>query len=178
MIKLKNRVIPLKKELLNKYSSKEEIFNKEKVKTKIIISNNIKELNNIDLENLKIEEVKRLAIRIFNNYHCDNTFINDENIIKVFATGIRESIEKVFYSRYQRAYLGEHLLIYSKLGKIIENSKLINQVIEKKGRKNYIHWNYYLNGLIINGKKYAIEIEVVSMFNGRNVYRVQRLKIK
>ncbi len=35
MVKLKNKVIPLNKELLNKYSSKEEIFDKEKVNLKL-----------------------------------------------------------------------------------------------------------------------------------------------
>ena len=178
MVKLKNKVIPLNKELLNKYFSKEEIFDKEKINAKIIISNNIIELNNIDLKKLKIEELKRLAIKIFNNYHFDNSFINDGNTIKVFATGIRESIEKVFYSRYQREYLREHLVVFSKLGKIIESSKLISQVIEKKNRKNYIHWNYYLNGLIINENKYAIEIEVVSLDSGFNQFHLERLQLK
>ena len=72
----------------------------------------------------------------------------------------------------------EHLHVFSKLGKIIESSKLISQVIEKKNRKNYIHWNYYLNGLIINENKYAIEIEVVSLDSGFNQFHLERLQLK
>ncbi len=177
-LKIKNIVIPLDDKLINKYSNKDEIFIKEKVKYKIIIINNIIELKNINLDTLKIEELKRLAIKIFNNYHLNNTFINNENNIVVFGTGIRESIEKTYYNRTQREYLKEHLLVFSKLGKIIESSELVSQVIEKKNRKKYIHWNYYLNGIVINRKKYAIEIEVVSLDSGFNQFHLERLKIQ
>lgn len=67
--------------------------------------------------------------------------------------------------------------IFSCLGKIIEEAKLVNQVFERKEREKYKNWNYYLDGIIINNKEYLLEFEVVNMDSGENHYRVQRLKL-
>ena len=68
--------------------------------------------------------------------------------------------------------------IYSELGKIIEKSKLVNQVIENKGRWKYKYWNYYVCNAVINNKKYLVEIDVVTTIDKINNYRVHRLNIK
>ena len=62
------------------------------------------------------------------------------------------------------------------LGYIIEQSKLVNQCLEIKGRTKYNHWNYYYCCLKINDFFYKFEFEIVSMTNGENHYRVQKLE--
>ena len=69
-------------------------------------------------------------------------------------------------------------MIYSKLGKIIEKAKLVNQVYENKKREKYKHWNYYICNVYIKSKKYLLEIEIVSLKNLKNNYRVQRIILK
>lgn len=173
--------IPINQELLNRYKSMNEIFNdsSNNYNGKVNVKNSVVELQNISIEKMKIGEVKKLAKEIFQKYNKSNTFYNDNNKILVNKTGIDESITKVFESRQQRALLKEHLLVFSDLGDIIEHSKLVNQVPEIKGREKYNSWNYYYDGLKIGNSLYNFEFEVVSMSNGENHYRVQKLeKIK
>ena len=66
-------------------------------------------------------------------------------------------------------------MIFSKLGLIINRAKLVNQVLERKGRDKYYSWNYYIDGIVIQNRKFILEFEVVSMKNKENHYRVQRL---
>ena len=68
------------------------------------------------------------------------------------------------------------MLVFSDLGDIIEHSKLVNQIPELKGREKYNSWNYYYDGLKIGNNLYNFEFEVVSMSNGENHYRVQKLE--
>lgn len=163
--------IPINNKLLNKYNSAEEIFKceKSKSKNKIFVKNDIKELNNINLSNMKIKEIKNLAYHIFGNHHTNLEFINAGNKILVNRSGLNESIEKIYYNRLQRELLEEHLLIFAKLGKIIERAILVNQVYERKNRIKYNSWNYYVEGIIISNKEYILEFEVVSMSNGKNI---------
>jgi len=158
-------------QMLNKF------LNVKNYKINIIIKNNIKELKNIVLENLTITQLEKLAVKIFSNYHTTNTFQNNKNIITVNRKGIYESIQKIYHTRNQRNLIKEHLNVLYCLGKIIENATLVNQVLENKGRIKYKSWNYYLNGVIIENKKYIIEFEVVSMDNKENHYHLQRLKL-
>lgn len=172
--------IPINDKLLNKYDSVEEIIKKERYnyKTNIIISNNLLELDNKDINNMKIKELKDLAYEIFCNYHSQNIFVNNKNNIVVSRRGINESVEKIYYNRIQRDLLLEHLKVFGYLGIIIEKAKLVNQVYERKGRLKYNSWNYYLDGIIIGNQEYLIEFEVVSMDNFENHYRIQRLEPK
>ena len=94
----------------------------------------------------------------------------------VTRTGIDESITKLYESSCQRGLLKEHLIVYSHLGDIIENSVLVNQALESKGREKYKCWNYYLCMIIIDENEYLLEFEVVTMSNGENHYRVQKLR--
>lgn len=173
--------IPVKKNLLNKYENIAEIFKQEQNKLNnnvvIRINKNISELENVDINILKINQLKKLAYKIFNNYHTSKIFYNNKNKIFVNKTGINESVEKIYYNRIQRNYLCYHLMIFSILGKVIENGMLINQVKENKGRLKYITWHYYIQAIIINNKRYIFEFDVVSMINGENHYRIQRLEL-
>lgn len=71
----------------------------------------------------------------------------------------------------------EHLIIFSKLGMIIERAILVNQIYERKNRRNILYWNYYFDNIYINDKKYIVEFEIRSIDIGLNQYRIQRLEI-
>lgn len=170
--------IPINQELLNKYKSTKEMFSDSinNYNGEVNVKDNLSELQNVSVENMKIGEVKKIAKEIFQKYNKSNTFYNSGNKILVNKTGIDESITKIFESRQQRELLKEHLLVFSDLGDIIEHSKLVNQVPETKGREKYNSWNYYYDGLKIGNNSYNFEFEVVSMSNGENHYRVQKLE--
>lgn len=174
--------IKIKKELLGKYENVREIFDSEKknINRNIYINYESEKIEINDVNNIKIEKIKNLAYEIFEINHQTNTFSNNNNNnnkILVCKTGISESVEKICNNYSQRKLLFEHLKIFSVLGKIIENAKLVNQVYERKERKKYNSWHYYTEGVIINNKNYLLEFEVVAMDNGENHYRVQRLEI-
>ena len=134
--------IQIDKTILNKYKTVNEIFDKEE-NIKIINIDNVICIFSNCLEKLKISEIKKLAKLIFEKNHKDNFFYNDGYKILVSKSGIDESITKIFESRQQKELLQEHLIIFSILGLLLENSKLVNQCIEIKGREKYNHWNYY-----------------------------------
>ena len=169
--------IPINNKLLNKYITTDEIFKYEKNYEINIIINDVELIKEINICELSIEEIKKKANEIFNKYHYDKIFINNNNHILVSKNGINESIQKIYFNRKQRELLLEHLLVFSSLGKIIEEAKLVNQAKERKNRKKYNSWNYYIDGLIINNKKYLLEFEVASLDSGENQYRIQRLKM-
>lgn len=162
--------------LLNKYNNVREIFDDTKNNYKDYIKVDYGLIISINIENVKIEEIKKLAYEIFIQNHSTDTFINDNNKILVSRSGINESVEKICNNYNQRELLKEHLKVFSKLGEIIEHAKLVSQVLEKKGRKKYNSWNYYVDGIIIGNIEYILEFEVVSMINGKNHYRVQRIE--
>jgi len=164
--------IPIIPELLNKYKSVSEIFECEKDFLYVInLSDNIK----FKYENISISDAKSIAISLFESNNFSNKILwNDFNII-VSKAGIRESIEKIFYNN-QKYYLVEHFIILKNLDLVIKNMVLVNQGIENKNREKYNSWNYYISKVCVNGQLFILEIEIVSMLNGENHYRVQRLK--
>ena len=178
MLKQKEKSIPINKKILNKYESYKDIFFNEDSNNVILIPNHIKELYNISISKLNVNDLRKLARKIFHKYHNTNIFINNGNSIIVTNNGINESIQKVYYNSEQNKYLLEHLKIYSKLGIIIENAILVNQVYELKNRDKYKYWNYYICKVKINKIVYLIELEIVSLNNNKNNYRVHRLNIK
>ena len=171
--------IPINKDLLNKYNSVKEIFNNESnnYDGNVKVKNDIIELHGVDIDNLSSNETKKYAKEIFKKYNSTNVFINNNNKITVTLGGIEESINKIFASKTQRNLLKEHLLVFSDLGDIIEHATLVNQNREIKDRNNINLWNYYLDGLEINDKKYKLEFDVRSMKDGTNQYRIQRLEL-
>jgi len=169
--------ILIKDELLNKYKFIKDLFDNETVDNyEVIVDYISNKLTNINPSNIKIEDIKKLAYEIFRQTHRDNRFINENNKILVSKSGINESVEKICNNYNQRELLIEHLKVFSKLGLIIEHAKLVNQVYERKGRLKYVSWHYYIDGIIIDNEKYLLQFEVVSMSNGKNHYRVQRLE--
>ena len=125
---------------------------------------------------MKVKEIKKIAFDLFLKNNLKSNYINDNYEIKISKTGIDESIEKIFNSKYQRELLDIHLLVFLNLGNIISKAKLVNQAKELKIRSNINYWNYYFIKLIINKKVYYLEFDVRSMDSGENQYRVQRLK--
>lgn len=173
--------IPINEKMYKKYQNAKEIFNGERnnYDGNVKIDSNISDIiSDYNLEN--ISEIKECAIKIFKTHNNKNIFVNDGKKIIVSDTGIRESIEKIFNNRKQRNLLNEHLKVFSDLGDIIEHSSLVNQTDNKKIDKHpdINIWNYYFDGLDIDGKKYSLEFEVRSMNSGENQYRVQRLEPK
>lgn len=70
--------IPINQDLLNKYSTVKEIFDKESnnFDGKVNVNTNISELNNIDVSNLNSKETKELAYKIFKKYNSKSEFFN------------------------------------------------------------------------------------------------------
>ena len=166
-----------KQNVKNKYSSMKELMEKENSNYdgNIKIVNNISGIDNVG--NLNNSQLYHKAVDIFNSTHNKNEFINNGKTIIVSNSDIKESINKIYTNKLQNKYVKEHLQVFSDLGDIIEQSKLVNQVSELKERKSNKVWSYYINGLDISGTKYFFEFDVVSKEDGKNHYRVQRLEI-
>ena len=174
--------IPIDKELLNKYKNVEEIFDNadrffenDKCILKLNSSNDIL---NLDFKNLKVEYLKRLAYKIFNECHDKNTFINNGNNISVTKKGIYESVQKIYNNKYQRELVKENFIIFANLGSIIETALLVNQALERKKRNGIIYWNYYINRLYIDNEEYLINFDVRTLDCNQNQYRIQRIVLK
>ena len=165
--------IPIDSNLFNKYNNVNEIFENEKTNYDGVV--NVKNID-IDLNGKNATAIYHDAVEIFNTNHNTNHFKNDGNDIYVTNQDIKESINKIYNDRLQNRYLKEHLEVFSDLGDIIENAKLVNQTAENKNRTKYNTWNYYYSGLKINGELYNLEFDVVSRQDGENHYRLQRLK--
>lgn len=177
-IKLTKGNIPINENLLNKYSNVKDIFSNERnnYDGNVNVKSEISELKYFDIDNTNITDLKKMANDIFIKYNQKNIFENNGNKIVVNKSGINESIEKIYNNRKQRNLAKEHLLVFSDLGDIIENATLVNQTPELKNRENIKLWNYYFDGLKINGELYHLEFDVRSMASGENQYRVQRLE--
>ena len=177
-IKLVKGNIPINENLLNKYSNVKDIFSNERnnYDGNVNVKSEISELKYFDIDNTNITDLKKMANDIFIKYNQKNIFENNGNKIVVNKSGINESIEKIYNNRKQRNLAKEHLLVFSDLGDIIENATLVNQTPELKNRENIKLWNYYFDGLKINGELYHLEFDVRSMASGENQYRVQRLE--
>lgn len=180
---MKDRNIPINKDLLNKYENVTDLINDNlnNYDGKVNVKSNIKELKGVKLDEVNNTELFYIAKNIFHEYNQKNEYINDGNIIKVSNKDIKESIEKITHNINQKELLKEHLQVFSDLGDIIESAILVSQGIEQKNEIQKTHmrnkvWNYYLNGLKINNNYYLFEFDVISRSDGENHYRVQRLQ--
>ncbi len=104
-----------------------------------------------------------------------NIFLNNGEEIYVSNADIKESIAKIVRSIYQKKLITEHLELFSKLDKIIENGKLITTTFETKLRKKYSNWEYYVTPIMINNQKYIVEFDVVIKENKEKHFRIQRI---
>lgn len=172
-IKLAKGNIPINENLLNKYSNVKDIFSNERINQDGIVS--VKNVD-FDLTNKKATDIYHIAADLFSNNHANNVFINDGNKIIVTNQDIKESINKIYNDRLQKKYLNEHLSVFTDLGDVISNAKLVNQTPEGKGREKYNLWSYYYSGLKINNELYNFEFDVVSRNDGENHYRLQRIE--
>lgn len=127
IIKQANGNIPIKNQLLDKYSNAKEMMAKEKNnydgKVDIKDASKIEELNNVNLSEMTKSDIYHLATNIFDTYNSVNTFKNDGNEIKVSHADIKECMKKI-YKEDQVKYLKEHLQVFSDLGDVIEKHKL------------------------------------------------------
>lgn len=64
------------------------------------------------------------------------------------------------------------------MGDIIENSKLVSQGPETKNRGKYKLWTYMYDNIEYKGNTYSLIMDVASMGDGENHYRLQRLELK
>lgn len=172
-IKLAKGNIPINENLLNKYSNVKDIFSNERINQDGIVS--VKNVD-FDLTNKTATDIYHIATDLFSNNHANNVFINDGNKIIVTKQDIKESINKIYNDRLQKKYLNEHLSVFTDLGDVISNAKLVNQTPEGKGREKYNLWSYYYSGLKINNELYNFEFDVVSRNDGENHYRLQRIE--
>lgn len=172
-LKLAKGNIPINENLLNKYSNAKDIFSNERINQDGIVS--VKNVD-FDLTNKTATDIYHIATDLFSNNHANNVFINDGNKIIVTNQDIKESINKIYNDRLQKKYLNEHLSVFTDLGDVISNAKLVNQTPEGKGREKYNLWSYYYSGLKINNELYNFEFDVVSRNDGENHYRLQRIE--
>ncbi len=177
-IKVTKDNIPIDLNLLNKYPGDREIFDNIDINSKDILKvpSDIEELHNIDCDLLNSQAAKRIAKKILKKYNFKSIYINDNNKIKIGNTGIDENFNKIFGNREQRYLLKQHLLVFAILGKLLEHGILITQNREIKGREKYCSWNYYYDILDIDDEIYTIVFAIVSMDNGENHYRLQRIE--
>lgn len=138
-IKLAKGNIPINENLLNKYSNVKDIFSNERINQNGIVS--VKNVD-FDLTNKTATDTYHIATDLFSNNHANNVFINDGNKIIVTNQDIKESINKIYNDRLQKKYLNEHLSVFTDLGDVISNAKLVNQTPEGKGREKYNLWSY------------------------------------
>ena len=131
--------------------------------------------------NKKKDYTKELQTTIYNKAKEEfkkigkNVFINNGEEIYVSNADIKESIAKIVRSIYQKQLLTEHLELFSKLDKIIENGQKINFASEVKARKKYFNWDYYALPIVINNKKYILEFDVVLRMDNIKHLRVLRI---
>ncbi len=133
----------------------------------------------IKFKNKSQVEIYKMAREKFKE--TGNTyFINNNEIIHVSNSDIKESVAKIIKSGYQKELLSKHLELFAHLDKIIENGIIIANANETKCRYQNLNWKYYIVPIIINNRKYIIQFDVVTKYvDNQKHFRVLRLfKIK
>ena len=87
-------------------------------------------------------------------------------------------MQYVLNNSNQKSLLKEHLLIFGKIGEIIENAELVSQNKSEDSLHNENSWHYFYDNPNINGNKYKLVFDVTSRNDGENHYRVQTLELK
>lgn len=104
-----------------------------------------------------------------------NVFKNNGENIYVSNSDIKESIAKTIRNTNQKKLLAEHIEVFEKLDKIIENGQIIARGSEMKGRSQYKNWDYYATPITINGENYIVEFDTVLRDNGQKHFRLERI---
>ena len=117
--------------------------------------------------------VRKRAQEIFSELKRNN-FKNNNEIIYVDNSDIKEGIHHTLKDNTQKSLLNENLSVYSQLDKIIENAKEISSDVEKKDRPKYSDWKYYASNVKINNKPFVVEFDTVIKDNQRH-FRIERL---
>lgn len=78
-----------------------------------------------------------------------NVFKNNGEDIYVSNSDIKESIAKTVRNTNQKKLLVEHIEVFSKLDKIIENGQIIACGSETKSRFQYKNWSYYATPITV-----------------------------
>ena len=159
-IKFTKGNIPIYEYLLNKYTNVSELMNCniDNYDGKVNIFDDLEELRNVELNTMGKSDLYHLATIIFIKYNNRRMFVNVGNEIIVSNGDIKESVNKIVHNIGQLSYLREHLLVFSDLVDIIESAVLTGQTVENKNREDNNIWNYYLNGLKINGKVICLNL--------------------
>ena len=170
--------MPIDNKLFNKYNNVELIFKQGTVKRATRITPRISETNLLKVKTMSENEVYHLAVKIVKNNNDKNIFLNNKQRIIISNGDIKESINKIYRSKFQRIYLLEHLEIFANIKTVIKNATLVSQSTETKNRVDNTIWSYYLTSIIINKTRYLVEFDVISRKDGENHYRVQRIQKK
>ncbi len=142
--------------------------------TNIEIKKN-KKIHSIDYTKLTQVAIFNQAKEMFGKIG-QRIFQNNNEIIYVSNSDIKESIAKTIRNNEQKKIIAEHMEVFSHLDKIIEQGIKIATANERKGRYQNLNWDYYATPIKIDGKKYIVEFDtVIKSEDSQKHFRLQRI---
>ena len=112
------------------------------------------------------ESFSKIGKKVFKNNNDDIVVTNED---------IKESVAKTVRNTKQKKLITEHIEVFSKLDKIIENGTKIASSTENKNRVKYKNWDYYATPVTIDGKNCIIEFDTVLRQDGEKHFRLERI---
>ena len=112
------------------------------------------------------ESFSKIGKKVFKNNNDDIVVTNED---------IKESVAKTVRNTEQKKLITEHIEVFSKLDKIIENGTKIASSTENKNRVKYKNWDYYATPVTIDGKNCIIEFDTVLRQDGEKHFRLERI---
>ena len=112
------------------------------------------------------ESFSKIGKKVFKNNNIDIVVTNED---------IKESVAKTVRNTEQKKLITEHIEVFSKLDKIIENGTKIASSTENKNRVKYKNWDYYATPVTIDGKNCIIEFDTVLRQDGEKHFRLERI---
>lgn len=112
------------------------------------------------------ESFSKIGKKVFKNNNDDIVVTNED---------IKESVAKTVRNTEQKKLITEHIEVFSKLDKIIENGTKIASSTENKNRVKYKNWDYYATPVTIDGKNFIIEFDTVLRQDGEKHFRLERI---
>ena len=132
------------------------------------------EIHSIDYTKLTQVAIFNQAKEMFNKIG-QRVFKNNNEIIYVSNSDIKESIAKTIRNIEQKKIIAEHMEVFANLDKIIENGIKIATANERKGRYQNLNWDYYATPIKIDGKKYIVEFDTLLRERNEKHFRLQRI---